>query len=107
LILSVFFVGNIDASIYESDATKNDFIITPGMIAYQNGLNSPDGIGGSDFRVKDNIVLPAYSVVPGEEEKTSFDDVKKKDRISYYIVQAGDNVAKIAKKFGVSKDTII
>ncbi len=107
LILSVFFVGTIDASIYSSDTSKKDFIITPGLVAYENGLNNFDATGGADFRVKDNIVLPPYSVSPGEEDQEIYDDISEKDKISYYIVQAGDNVSKIAKKFGVSKNTII
>ncbi|HIP34013.1 MAG TPA: LysM domain-containing protein [Bacteroidia bacterium] len=76
------------------------------MIAYEKGLNDTDGVGGVDFRIKNNVILPSYSVSSGEESG-SFDDVKKKDRISYYIVQAGDNVGKIAEKFKISKNTII
>ena len=76
------------------------------MIAYKNGVNASPAVGGSDFKLKNNVIVPAYSVSSGEDGE-EFDDVKKKDRISYYIVQAGDNVAKIAKKFGISQNTII
>lgn len=106
-MLSVFFVGNIEASIYSNNTSKNSFVITPGVVAYEKGLNNYDGVGGAEFMVKNNVVLPAYSVSPGQENQENYDDINDKDKISYYIVQSGDNVVKIAKKFGVSKETII
>jgi len=67
LLLSVFFVGNVGASIYSNDTSKNSFVLAPGVIAYENGLNNTDGVGGADFKVKNNVILPAYSISSGEE----------------------------------------
>ncbi len=71
---------------------------------YKNNQNAK---GGGDFLLSKNIILPKKSLNLIEEDKTKISDLKLKDRLSYYIVRKGDTVEKIAKRFGVSKNTII
>lgn len=102
------FIGGANASIYQNNTSKNTFVLKPRMISYQYGFDMAGGVGGSNFVVENGVIIPAHSIFEGEEGYfVNSQDVETKDKISYYIVQAGDNVEKIAKKFGVSKDTII
>lgn len=103
-MLSIFFVGNVSASIYTNNTSKNNFVLNPAMMNYQSNVMA---IGGADFRINNNVLIPAYSVSQEQETEIPYSKVKNKDKISYYIVQPGDNVGIIAKKFGVSTKTII
>ena len=98
----VFFTKHISASIYFNSVSKENFILNPKKIEHQNRVR---WIGGADFKTTNGVMIPAYSII---ETDTSLNIVSHNDAlISYYIVQPGDSVEKIAKKFGVKQETII
>jgi len=108
-ILSIIFVlsfSPVSASIYKNQNNKTNFILDPSKL--QLDFQNYNGVGGLDKRITEKgVVTPSDFLFEIEEDQKTVVDVKPKDNIQYYIVQKGDNVAKIAKKFGVSQKTII
>jgi LysM repeat protein len=99
-------VSQVSASIYHNNFSKSGFILNP--LSLQSTVYQNNGIGGAEYNISDSgVVEPNDFFFEIEEDTKTIEDIKQKDNIQYYIVQSGDNVAKIAKKFGISQSTII
>jgi DNA-directed RNA polymerase sigma subunit (sigma70/sigma32) len=105
-LFSIFFISNLEASFYTNNSSKDDYVLDPISLQYQYG-NDNSGVGGVDLLVSKNVVEPKKQISLEKEDKTKIEDLKLKDRVQYYVVQKGDTLEKIAKKFHIKKETII
>lgn len=79
-----------------------------GVIAKQYGikvseLQQANNMKGSRIRAGQSLLIP-IKVTPKPKTKTA--SKKKPEKVRNYVVQAGDNLASIARKFGVSQESL-
>lgn len=97
-------MSSISASLYTNDIDKNNYILDPLIFSYQT---QKINVGGDDFRLDKDAVLDVPYSIDVSEENVVNEDSKPQEKIRYYVVQKGDTVEKIARKFGLKKNTII
>lgn len=78
-----------------------------GVIARQYGikvseLQQANDMKSTRIRAGQSLLIP-IKVVPKQKSKTT---AKKPEKIRTYVVQLGDNLASIARKFGISQESL-
>lgn len=83
-------------------------VITSGIFGGQSIISaSYPGIGGPDPRFVDSFEpFPNGPILEGLQETHTAESVKPRSEIMDYTVQEGETVSSIAKKFGISPETI-
>lgn len=83
-------------------------VITSGIFGGQSIISSTyPGIGGPDPRFVDSFEpFPNGPILEGLEGTHTDESVKPRSEIEDYTVQDGDTLSSIARKFGISQETI-
>lgn len=88
----------------ENNYVYNHSILNPIFLAHNYNLRSQ---GGDEFIISGNTIRVQNSSIINTNEKKKSDITNTRDKIITYVVQEGDNIAKIASNFNVSQNTII